>query len=752
MTFPLNTMTLRVLSTLVYATSLTACGGGGGTTATPDSVQAGLVTAKGGTSSSAPAMLTPAVVDPAGTANGAGGSVSAPAAPVTPVATPTGTLAVITDVRLQNTGTAAQTSVPVTFGQVFAVGHVKPTDVLVGRLEDNSLVALQMDVKARHADGSVRHAIFSAVIPTIAANATLTMSLAKNATVTSVAAPVPADLLAAGFTASTSATIAGVKYTASADQLLKSGAKATWLAGSVANEWHVSAPLTTAAGVAHPHLTARFAVRYYSAIKKARVDVTIENNWAYEAGPQNFKYNAEILVGGKQVYAKSDLDHLIHSRWRKIFWWGGAAPDINPMLNTKYLIASRAVPNYDQSVVIAPSLLSAYGAAFSTAQEPMTLGLATAYMPTTGAHEDIGLLPGWTSAYVLSMDKRARDATLGTADLAGSWSSHYRDKVTDRPVSLSNYPYMTISGRPTDTFNPMAKRWESFPECGGACSSPYTLDVAHQPSLAYVPYLVTGDYYYLEELQFWAMYNVFSSNPGYREYSKGLLISEQVRGQAWALRTLADAAYITPDADVLKADFTNILNNNLDWYNANYSNNASANTLNVIVNGYAIGYTNNTGIAPWQDDFFTSAVGHTAELGFDKANALLAWKSKFPIGRMTAPGVCWIDAAVYILTVRDAESSPLYTTLAQAYTANRGASFMSLPCAGSAMATALGLQIGDMGNISSGYMGYPSNLQPALAYAVDSGTANGKSAWSLFMSRTVKPDYSNGPQFAIIPR
>lgn len=43
----------------------------------------------------------------------------------------------------------------------------------------------------------------------------------------------------------------------------------------------------------HPHLTARFSVRAYSngMIKN---DVTIENNWTYEANPQNFKYDVAI--------------------------------------------------------------------------------------------------------------------------------------------------------------------------------------------------------------------------------------------------------------------------------------------------------------------------------------------------------------------------------------------------------------------------------------------------------------------------
>jgi hypothetical protein len=784
MTFPLSTMTLRVLSTLLCTTSLVACGGGGGGSANADSVQAGLIVAKGANANVVPAAspFAPATpVTPTGTSPitapetpvfaetdakaGFGGVVVTPVTPSAPVVPPvtvpvappaapaSGTLAIVTNVRLQDTSAAAQTSVPVTFGQVFAAGHVKPTDAMVGRLEDNTLVTLQMDVKARHADGSVRHAIFSAIIPTLAANATRTMSLAKNATPNAATATLPAELLAAGFTASTSATIAGVKYTASADQLLKTGAKATWLAGAVANEWHVSAPLTTSSGIAHPHLTARFAVRYYSAVKKARVDVTIENNWAYEPNPSNFTYNAEVIVGGKSAYTKTDLDHLVQARWRKVFWWGGAAPAVNTMLNTQYLIASRAVPNYDQTITIAPAVLTSLGSRMTApATEPMGLGLAMAYMPTTGAHEDIGLLPSWATSYILTMDKRARDATLGTGDAAGSFSAHYRDKITDRPVSLKNYTRMTILGRSTDTYNQEKNRYESFPDCAGVCTTPYTHDTAHQPSLAYLPYLVTGDYYYLEELQFWAMYDTFVSNPNYRAFDKGLLIWDQLRGQAWSLRTLAQAAYITPDADVLKSDLLSFVNDNLDWYNATYSYNSNANKLGVPINGYSIAYNNDTSIATWMDDFFTSAVGYTADLGFDKASALLAWKAKFPVARMTAPGACWIMGAPYSLTIRTTSSTPVFNSVVEGYTKDLGADFMKLTCNSPEMAAKLGLKIGDMGNISDGTMGYPANMQPALAYSVDSGIAASKTAWTLFQGRTVKPNYSNGAHFAIVPR
>jgi hypothetical protein len=43
-------------------------------------------------------------------------------------------------------------------------------------------------------------------------------------------------------------------------------------------------------------------------------------------------------------------------------------------------------------------------------------------------------------------------------------------------------------------------------------------------------------------------------------------------------------------------------------------------------------------------------------------------------------------------------------------------------------------------------------MQPALAYAASVGGEAGRKAWARFMARSVKPDYGEGPQFAIVPR
>lgn len=654
-------------------------------------------------------------------------------------------------------GAPAGEPVPLTFGQVFAPGVFARDRTLQGKTP-SGVVPVQVDVKATHPDGSVRHAVISAIVPRPEKGKAFSLALVEGApallpSLGALTATLP-KLGRLGLGAAVSATLDGKRYTASLDRLFGILRPGTWLAGPVANEWHAAAPLRTAAGEEHPHLSARFALRTYSGSTRARVDVTVENNWAYEPGPRNFTYDAEITLNGVPVYSKPGLTHYHHARWRKLFWSGGD-PGVDVRPNMQNLMASGAIPNYDPSVLVAEAALAELEARWQGPRtEPMGPGASMPYMPTTGGRGDIGLLPEWAAMYVLSADARAKRVTLGTADLAGSYSAHYRDKRTGRPVSLLDYPYMTIVGKPGDTHNPATGRQEAFPACAAAqaCDTPNRHDIPHQPSFAYLPYLLTGDYYYLEELQFWAMYDVFASNPGYRENRAGLLKPEQVRGQAWALRTLAHAAYATPDADPLKQHFLQILDANLNWYNANYPGNLQANKLGVIVDGHAIGYLSGTGLAPWQDDFFTSAVGHVAELGFTKAQPLLAWKARFPVQRMVGAGTCWIDAAIYAMKVRDSKTASLYDNIEQVYRANRTPDFLALPCAGPEMASALNLAPGEMTGYASGALGFPSNMQPALAYAASVAGEDGRKAWDLFMARPVKPNYGLGPQFAIVPR
>lgn len=659
----------------------------------------------------------------------------------------------ITDMSLENTSGEEQKNVPFTFGQAFIKGNFLPKDGLAGKLQDGTIIPLQVDVKALHTDGSVRHAIISGVMPTLKASATENVELTKATLSDSgIAEVTPGDLVAEGVTADVSVTLNGVNYNVSLDELLKASNVKTWLKGPVSNEFIVGASLKALNGTVHPHLAARFAVRSYRGLNKTKIDVILENGWTYEAGPRDFTYDVQVNIAGQNVYSKSALTHFHHARWHKNFW-SGTEPKVNVKHNVPYLINTKAVPNYDQSFKSSEATLAAVKSNFDKSNNgPMGNGIAAAYMPTTGGRPEIGINPSWHVMALLSQDKRMKEVSLGMGDLAGSWGTHYRDQKTGEPMSLADYPYMTtIAGTYADK-NPVTGQVELLPGCSEACGTTNIADVSHQAAFAYIPYLVTGEHYYMEELMFYGMWNIGTANPAYREYGKGILKYEQVRGQAWALRTFLDAAYILPENVRHKAHFKNMVTENMKWYNDNYTNNPDANIFGVIVNGYALGYNNGTGMAPWQDDFFTSAIGRAVEYEVPGSLELLRYKAKFTTGRMTDPGTCWILGSSYSFNVRSSSTAPFYTTFQEAYLATNPANVTSTACASAEMATALGEKQGSMVGYPSYTAGYPSNFQPAAAYTMDSGIENGAKSWEIFMSRTVKPDYSTDPQFSIIPR
>lgn len=800
-----------MLLTLISCTLLSACGGGDGgnpaasafapqTAATMppvDTVSIEPVTyyANSGVTSAseaapasfastqvAPTLLAASAVRAADAGDeivaGSASSTSALVMPPRQTASQAPTGGTITTVAVQNTG-LVQMQVPLTFGHVFAAGDVPAGYTVAARLADGTALPMQVDVKATHADGSLRHAVLTAILPRLLLLQVEHITLLKTAGGTALTArpPQPATLLDSGFSASVNVTVNGQTYSFSPAAALRSGAYTTWLSGALVQEWVVTAPLKTAASVDHPHLTARMSVRWYPGVsKKARVEVVVENTKTFAAGTQNFTYDTDVKVGGRTVYSAAGLTHYNHARWRKLFWWDTLSePAVHVRHNTAYLIASKAVPNYDQRVVVSPVVLASYAAPASLSKfGVMKIGSITDYMPTSGGRSDIGPLPAWTVSYLLSMDKRAKDLMLGIADGSGTWSIHFRDEKTGYPIRLDNAVNRLITTH--GNFNHMGPL--PVPRCAGGdwslCKTPYTADSAHQPSLTYVPYLVTGDHFYLEELQFWAAVNSLGTDPARRSFELGHVRFDQIRGQAWSLRTLGQVAYITPDASPMKPYWTTQLNNNLEFYHEAF----------VVANPNELGAYESLGGklfvspngSPWQDDFLTWSFGYINELGFTKAKPIVDWKAKYAVGRMTAPGFCYTEGASYFLQLRPTPEAPVYKTFAELYQGHfgsgerlvddeniklvhpKGKSYFDQQCGSQAQAdwrSAAGRYKwtkGRMVGYSNSTAGYPSNMQPALAIAAATNIPNAQLAWQRFSERSVKPDYSMSPEWAIIPR
>lgn len=673
-----------------------------------------------------------------------------------------------THVSVRNLSSSAQSGVPVTFGQVFGPGEVTNANALGLTIAGGSALATQVDVKATHNDGSLRHAIVSAVLPSLGAQQAAQLQFDRSASQASGPDVGLSDVLATSFDASVSLTTGGTAYSASARQLLQSSTPEQWLSGAVASEWLVSGPLRTAGGAEHPHLTARFSIRAYDGLQNIRVSVTVENNWSRVSNPRNFNYDVTVSLQGEgTVLSQSNVTHYRQARWRRVFWWG-AEPNVHVEHDSDYLQRIGVVPTYDSRLSIPEYVLQEMNSDWSGARTRlMGSGLIYSYMPDGGGRPDIAPLPRWTARYLMTQDVRAKVSMMGTAEQAGSFGIHYRDRDTGLPISLDTYPSMTILGN-----------GGIFPSCSGSCGTPYTPDVAHQPSMSFVPYLISGDYYHLEELQFWANWNMFYW--GNHGGSQGLMVNDQVRAQAWGLRTLGHAAYITPDAHPLKAYFTAKLGNNLDWYQRNVVDSPPT-PLGYLLNPSDLGLDNT--FATWMDDFFTWTVGHLANLGFSAARPVFDYKAQFPVGRMTDPGYCWILASTYWTRARDTQTNAAYQTwddyrvgVIRSWDSNAvGPSFgygpeafppnmsgsqedalIGAACNSQTMANILGLARGDMIGISWSHEGYPSNMQPAVAIVAERGVPNGELAWTRFDGRTVVPDsppydYNVSPQWAIVP-
>ena len=80
--------------------------------------------------------------------------------------------------------------------------------------------------------------------------------------------------------------------------------------------------------------------------------------------------------------------------------------------DARYLIETRAIPTYDLRVGVAQQTLDRYAKKLASPDfEPMGKGLAMPGMRTTGGRPEVGPLPDWAAARILSQDAAAWSAT-----------------------------------------------------------------------------------------------------------------------------------------------------------------------------------------------------------------------------------------------------------------------------------------------------------------------------------------------------
>ena len=605
------------------------------------------------------------------------------------VAAPTAQ-AVVDSMTVADCSGVAQSNYPLQFARPFVQGEIASfPQVRV----NGAPVTTQADVKQRWPDGSVKHAILSLLIPSIAANGSVTLTFQNQASGNNTPLT-QSDMLAASydFDAAIQITAAGNTRTASARSMLTNGSFTYWTSGPVATTIiladHSAARAYDMGFDSLNSIRPIFEVTFWPGINKVRVRFIGENSCSEAL--EDVGYDLALMTGAaspQSVYSKTGYVHKAATRWTKVFWLGGAPEArINVDSNLAYLVQTCFVPKYDTSLVIPESVISgAYANWQKAARDIQDGGWWCKYMPTTGGRDDIGHMPKWSTQWLYTGDYRSKEMAFGNADLAPGWQMQVREgnpsKLYDRaqtipaigkPVSICARPQLWIfDGRGgTDPSYWIPIQGTSIETPGGD----WTNDNAHQPDPFSVQYMLTGDHWYLEQLQMWASFDALSVWPAMRGPAGYAGIVDQVRGDAWAFRTRVNAAFLSPDGTAEKDYLTMLVNDAIAhwdgwhgvtgafmqsrlWKWAKDQTGASYG-LTPVSPLNCIDHSTTTG--PWQEHFVMTELGIAREKGF-AVDSFTRWESQYLIRQFSDAGYYPYRVGSYYLPVVRADGTLVAT-------------------------------------------------------------------------------------------
>ncbi len=706
----------------------------------------------------------------------------------------------------------AQLKRPFTISRVFAKGDIPHfAEASTGGVKLPS----QCDVKTRWPDGSVQHALISFVTD-LPAKKPVIISFVDQPDGNHTGALDRAAMLAANWDAQIEVTH-GTTLVASARRILtdwdgsaKDSRVKYWLQGPICTQviledrtpslaydvgWDTHKPL-------HPIFVVTF---YPGSGAGVKVEMILENMWSTKLEDQT--YSIALRAGGPSAdpaYAKAGYLHAAMSRWRKTFWSGKAPGAVNINFNLPYMVYSQVLPNFDLSKTVPEQALQADHNSFLGGDRGDLGGHAdwTLYMPQTGGRPDLGLMPAWYARWLFAPRPELFDDMLRRSEASGYVPYHVRESVTGRFYDAARKTpafgrNISIDARPSFylpklTFEETAPGDRITP-VGPMRGNGWTPDLAHYPAMVYVPYLVTGDWYLLEELYLVAGSHLASAVNGTNHYSRhdtwGWLNSEdvQTRGQAWGLRDIAEAAFLAPDGTPEKAYFTEKLLNNLaieeGFQNETHGHFAPADPScrgfneksndkwcwgrKIVARGWpnplhfpSVGFDYNSFpndpafVAPedpnapmladrlYQVAYKFVVMGHIRELGFPADGACSMFK--FGLNLLANPGFNpWLVAAYTVPTVIKTKRTFYqdWPTLLAAFRPNVRTAKRYLDSAS------------DDNNLSD--PGYPHLWKAAASYFANmqDGPVSGADAWRWLMANVRHQDRTVlNPQYALLPR
>ncbi|MGL1902379.1 MAG: hypothetical protein OCC49_09600 [Fibrobacterales bacterium] len=567
----------------------------------------------------------------------------------------------ITTVTINEVSGTSTLNYPVTMGLPLVQGDAR--DAVTAYI-NGSPVPTQTDIKVTYTDGTIRHCIISFIVPELQANSSVSVQLFSGGSNANTYSLKKGDLLESDFEALVTfdfypdSIMSQSSLTASTSSraiLEKSSDHTAWLAGEIVTEFLIQ----DASLNPHNSINIQYQVRKYPGWNGTRVSVVAENAWHDTRG--NVYYDVDLQLGHSnptQVFAKEKVKHYHDSRWRRVFWIGDEPPRSSVQYDLEYLISTGYIPPYDTALGVAEQSIDKIYTSWDNethwqkgTKEIMSWGLISPVMGMAGGRADLGVLPGWAVTYLQSMDWRAEEVVLRLGEQAGSFPAHIRNRATGLIATIDDFPkknpYNWAGGDYLYGFEQ------------GDMNSPMTLDNSHKPSLSLIPYLITGDYFYMEEQMFWGNSSLLLYHYVYtREKEKGIVKGSE-RAAAWGLRSMVESAVIAPDNSMEQAYFNEKIKNTIDHNVAHldtaYKNNPFGYfTLNGqhrepdFPNSPLPYDTIQHGCSPWMNNYYIATLDQMVRLGFNEMAVVRDHMLKFPIGTLSNhPQFNKYDASAY---------------------------------------------------------------------------------------------------------
>lgn len=627
-----------------------------------------------------------------------------PPSPPSPLAPP---VEATNQVLVRNQSPKALVDHPLQFGRPFVQGEIKAFPLVFA---NDVPIATQADVKQRWPDGSVRFAILSVIIDSLAPNASMTLKFGEQAA--SENTPLTtAQMLdpAFDFDARMALAAGGKTVTASARKMLEDGKSTPWTSGPIATTViladHSKARAYDVGFDAYRPVRPIFEATFWPKTHQVRIRFIGEN--ANTTTLEDVAYDLSLSTGSaapKPFYTRAGVPHYLGSRWTKVAWTP-AAPEENLIIDygLPYLEKTHFIPNFDTTRSVPESVFTGLATYWASAKKDLyEPGQWTTYMPTTGGRADIAPYPAQTNLWLRTGDPRAREVALTQADLAAAWPLHWREG--DDQTKFDRKKTVPGIGLPR-SLNAHPDLW--FPDNNGNAvgllptprlspANPWVPDGAHQPDPFSPQYILTGDHFYLEELQLWAAAQALTYAPG--DYGRGTSgyggIQDQIRGNGWVLRNRANAAFLSPDGSPEKTYFNELVEDAIALWEGQRNiqgtalathpqwtygrNKIPLNTspLRFFEPGIDINPGSPNGLDPattskidslWMSYYFLIELGVTRDRGFP-AGPLMAWFAPVLNGQFADPGYDPILCGMYHTPMTDAQGRdfPTWAAVAKA--------------------------------------------------------------------------------------